>query len=87
MDEALRLDAAVPGDMLHLGQAQLTSQHDPDKAQLFQFQCALQGVDAHLGGTVAGQLGRDVPDELRHREVLADDGVGPAGGDGSHSVG
>ena len=73
--------------MLHLGQAQLTGQHDPGKAQLFQFQCALQGVDAHLGGTVAGQLGRDVPDELRHREVLTDDGVGPAGGDGPHGVG
>lgn len=87
MDEALRLDAAVPGDVLHLGQAQLTGQHDPGKAQLFQLQCALQGVDAHLGGTVAGQLGRDVPDELRHREVLTDDGVGPAGGDGPHGVG
>ena len=87
VDEALRLDAAVPGDVLHLGQAQLTGQHDPGKAQLFQFQCALQGVDAHLGGTVAGQLGRDVPDELRHREVLTDDGVGPAGGDGPHGVG
>ena len=61
VDEALRLDAAVPGDVLHLGQAQLTGQHDPGKAQLFQFQCALQGVDAHLGGTVAGQLRRDVP--------------------------
>ena len=29
VDEALRLDAAVPGDVLHLGQAQLTGQHDP----------------------------------------------------------
>ena len=87
MDEALGLDAAVLCDVLHLGQAQLTGQHDPGKAQLFQFQCALQGVYAHLGGTVAGQLGRDVPDELRHREVLTDDGVGPAGGDGPHGVG
>ena len=36
---------------------------------------------------MAGQLWRDVPDELRHREVLTDDGVGPAGGDGPHGVG
>ena len=34
MDEALRLNAAVPGDLLHLRQAQLTGQHHPGKAQL-----------------------------------------------------
>ena len=56
VDEALSLDAAVLCDMLHLGQAQLTRQHHPGKAQLLQFQCALQGVDAHLGGTMPGQL-------------------------------
>ncbi len=44
MHEALRLDAAVPGDVLHLGQAQLTGQHDAGKAQLLQLQCALQAV-------------------------------------------
>ena len=56
VDEALSLDAAVLCDMLHLGQAQLTRQHHPGKAQLLQFQCTLQGVDAHLGGAVPGQL-------------------------------
>ena len=56
VDEALSLDAAVLCDMLHLGQAQLTRQHHPGKAQLLQFQCALQGVDAHLGRAVPGQL-------------------------------
>ena len=87
VDEALRLDAAVLGDVLHLGQAQLTGQHHPGKAQLFQFQRALQRMDAHLGGAVAGQLGRDVPDELRHCKVLADDGVRTAGGYRAHCVG
>ena len=60
VDEALSLDAAVLCDMLHLGQAQLTRQHHPGKAQLLQFQCALQGVDAHLGGTMPGQLRGDL---------------------------
>ena len=56
VDEALGLDAAVLCDVLHLGQTQLTRQHHPGKAQLLQFQCTLQGVDAHLGGAVPGQL-------------------------------
>ena len=56
VDEALGLDAAVLCDVLHLGQAQLTRQHHPGKAQLLQLQCTLQGVDAHLGGAVPGQL-------------------------------
>ena len=56
VDEALGLDAAVLCDVLHLGQTQLTCQHHPGKAQLLQLQCTLQGVDAHLGGAVPGQL-------------------------------
>ena len=56
VDEALSLDAAVFCDVLHLGQAQLTRQHHPGKAQLLQFQCTLQGVNAHLSGAVPGQL-------------------------------
>ena len=60
VDEALSLDAAVLCDMLHLGQAQLTRQYHPGKAQLLQFQCALQGVDAHLSGTMPGQLRGDL---------------------------
>ena len=35
MDEALGLDAAVLGDVLHLGQAQLTGQHHPGKPSSF----------------------------------------------------
>ena len=60
VDEALSLDAAVLCDVLHLGQAQLTRQHHPGKAQLLQFQSALQGVDAHLGRAVPGQLRGDL---------------------------
>ena len=56
VDETLGLDATVLCDVLHLRQAQLTRQHHPGKAQLLQFQCALQGVDAHLGRAVPGQL-------------------------------
>ena len=56
VDETLGLDAAVLCDVLHLGQTQLTRQHHPGKAQLLQLQCTLQGVDAHLGGAVPGQL-------------------------------
>ena len=56
VDEALGLNAAVLCNVLHLGQAQLTRQHHPGKAQLLQLQCTLQGVDAHLGGAVPGQL-------------------------------
>ena len=59
VDEALGLDAAVLCDVLHLGQTQLTRQHHPGKAQLLQLQCTLQGVDAHLGGAVPGQLRGD----------------------------
>ena len=80
MDEALGLNAAVPGDVLHLRQAQLPGQHHPGEAQLFQFQSALQGVHAHLGGAMAGQLGGDLPDQGRYRQVLTDDRVCPAGG-------
>ncbi len=79
MHEALRLDAAVLCDMLHLGHAQLPGQHHPGKTQLFQFQCALQGVDAHLGGTVARQLRGDLPDQGGHRQILADHGICSAG--------
>ena len=38
MDEALRLNAAVPGDVLHLRQAQLPGQHHPGKAQFLDFE-------------------------------------------------
>ena len=80
MDKALRLNAAVPGDLLHLRQAQLTGQHHPGKAQLLELQRPLQGVDAHLGGAMAGQLGCDLPNEGGHGQILADDRVRPAGG-------
>ena len=79
VDEALGLDAAVLCDVLHLGQAQLTGQHHPGKAQLLQLQRALQGVDAHLGGAVAGQVGGDPSYELCHRQILADHGICSAG--------
>ena len=80
MDEALRLNAAVPGDLLHLRQAQLTGQHHPGKAQLLELQRPLQGVDTHLGGAMAGQLGCDLPNEGGHGQILADDRIRPAGG-------
>ncbi len=86
MDEALRLDAAVPGDGFHLRQAQLTGQHHAGEAQLLQLQRALQGMDAHLGGAVAGQFRGDLPDELCHRQVLADDGIRAAGGHCPHGI-
>ena len=66
VNETLGLDAAVLCDVLHLRQAQLPGQHHPGEAQLFQFQCALQAVHAHLGGAVAGQLRGDLSDEGRH---------------------
>ena len=87
VDKALGLDAAVLCDVLHLGQAQLTGQHHPGKAQLLQLQRALQGVDAHLGGAVAGQVGGDPPDELRHRQILADNRIRAALGHSLHGSG
>ena len=41
VDEALRLDAAVLGDVLHFGQTQLAGQHHAGEAQLLQPQRAL----------------------------------------------
>ena len=41
VDEALRLDAAVLGDVLHFGQTQLAGQHHAGEAQLLQLQRAL----------------------------------------------
>ena len=79
MDKALGLDVAASGDPLDLAEAQLPGQDDPGKAQLGHFQRAFEGVDAHLGGGVAGQLGRDAAAELGRRHILADDRVGPAG--------
>ena len=84
VDEALGLDAAVLCDVLHLGQAQFPRQHHPGKAQFFQFQCALQAVHAHLGGSVARQLRRDPADQGRHRQILTDDSIGPAGSNGTN---
>ena len=75
MDEALGLDAAVLCDVLHLGQAQLTRQHHPGKAQLLQFQCALQGVDAHLSGAVPGQLRGNFTNQGSHCQILTDDRI------------
>ena len=80
MDEALRLDAAVLGDLFHLGQAQFAGQHHAGEAQLLEFQRTLQGVHAHLGGTMPGQLGGNFADQGGHGQVLADDGICPAGG-------
>ena len=79
MDEALGLDAAVLCDVLHLRQAQLTRQHHPGKAQFLQFQCALQGVDAHLGGAVPGQLRGNFADQGGHCQILTDDRIRTAG--------
>ena len=79
VDEALGLDAAVLCDVLHLGQAQLTRQHHPGKAQFLQFQCALQGVDTHLGGAVPGQLRGDFADQGGHCQILTDDCIRAAG--------
>ena len=41
VDEALRLDAAVLGDVLHFGQTQLAGQHHAGEAQLLQLQRTL----------------------------------------------
>ena len=84
--ETLGLDAAVSGDVFHFGQAELTGQHHPGKAQLFEFQRALQGVHAHLGGAMAGQLGGNFADQGRHGQILTDDRIGPAGGHGADGV-
>ena len=78
--KTLGLNAAVLRDVLHLGQAQLAGQHHAGKAQLFQFQRALQGVHAHLGGAVAGQLRGDLADQGSHGQVLADDRIGTGRG-------
>ena len=87
VDEALGLDAAAGGDGFDLLQAELPRQDDPGKPQLGHLQRPLEGVDAHLGGGVPGQRRRDLPAELGRRHVLADDGVGAAGGHRPHRVG
>ena len=84
MHKALGLDAAVLRDVLHLRQAQLPGQHHPGEAQLFELQCALQAVHAHLCGAVAGQLRRDPADQSCHRQILTDDRICPAGGNGAN---
>ena len=55
--------------------AQFPAQHHPSQTHGSAEQHAGQGVDAHLRRAVDGNVGRNLPAQLNHRQILYDEGI------------
>ena len=75
MDKGLQLHRAAVGDFPHFGEGQLSGQHYPLHALFIEETGACGGVDAHLGGSVDGQLRRSFPNEPEQPRVLYQQGI------------
>ena len=75
MDKHLDLCGTVPGDGRDVPAAQLPGQYHPLQTQLRRAAGAAQGVQAHLGAGVEGNIGRNFPGQPPHAPILNEDSV------------
>ena len=89
MHEHLHLQRGVGTDVADFRSGELSGQYHPGKAQLLAEPCALQVVNAHLGGGVDRQSGGTVPHHPCHCQILGEHSVhtgGSGDADGLHRL-
>ena len=77
VDKHLDLCGTVPGDDRDVPAAQLPGQYHPLQTQLRRAAGAAQGVQAHLGAGVEGNIGRNFPGQPPDAPILDEDSVHP----------
>ena len=86
MDKHLHFQRGVFTDMTDLGGGELPGQHHPGKAQLLTEPCALEVVDAHLGGSMHRQGGSTLPHHPGHCQILGEHRVHTGFGSGTDGL-
>ena len=72
MDEHLNFNGGIGTDVLNFLPAQLPAEDHPLQSHGGAKLHPGQGMDGHLGGTVDGDMGRDLAAQLYHAQILDD---------------
>ena len=87
MDEHLALNRACRTDGADFFKAQFPGQDGAGVAQLRQLARTLGRMDAHLGGAVQLQPGRNGPDQRCGSQIVHNHGICTGFGNGAHRAG